>query len=152
MSNPGTQLTRAEQLEARNRHWAYADQVLEMFTRGESYRAISRATEIPLSTLHLMVKQLAGQYVDERYGDAKTALGRELALLDALTRKNLKAALDGNANAAKIVLEASRDRRRLLGLDAALKVDATVRTPTDVEIERLIQALIENDETEVPVE
>ena len=153
MATNGTEMTPAERVEARNRHWAYADEVLGMFTRGESYRTISRATGIPRSTVHHMVKRLTAQYVDDRYGDAKTALGRELAILDSLTRKNLKAAQDGNATAAKIVLEASRDRRRLLGLDAAVKSEITVKTPLDVDIERLVATLTESAaDAEVPAE
>lgn len=139
----GSDLTHAERLEAHNRNWLYADQVFDMFTRGESFRAMSRATGIALSTLHKMVKQIGAEYVTDRYGDRNAVVGRELAILDALTRGNLKAAQNGNHAAATIVLQASRERRRLLGLDAALKSEVTIRTPQDVEIERLVSMLAE---------
>lgn len=134
-------MTPFERHASHNRHWAYADQVFEMFTRGESFRAMSRATGVPLATLHLMVQRLAGEYVKDRYGDRTAVVGRELAILDSLTRKNLKAAQNGVKAAAEIVLQASRDRRRLLGLDAATAFEVTVKTPTDVEIERLVGML-----------
>lgn len=140
----GAELTPAQRAQAHNRNWLYADQVFEMFTRGESFRSISRATDIPLSTVHKMVKQISAEYVDTRYGDRNAVIGRELAILDTLTRKNLKAAQNGNRAAAEIVLQSSRERRKLLGIDAALTLDVTVKTPLDVEIERMVTLLAEN--------
>lgn len=147
---PATEMTRHEQVAAHNRHWAYADQVFEMFTRGESFRAMQRATGVPLATLHLMVKRLSAEYVDDRYGDRTAVVGRELAILDSLTRKNLKAAQNGVKAAAEIVLQASRDRRKLLGLDAATALEVSLKTPTDVEIERLVAMLADLDDTADP--
>lgn len=141
MGTPGSEMTHRERMEMRNRHWLYAEQVFEMFTRGESFRAISRATDIPLVSVHKMVKQLGAEYVGTRYGDRNAVIGRELAILDSLTRKNLRKAQDGDKDAAQIVLQSSRERRRLLGLDAALALDVTVKTPQDVEIERLVAML-----------
>jgi hypothetical protein len=156
MPKSGAEMTRAEKIEAHHRNAAYADQILEMFAAGASYGVISRATGVPRSTVGRMVKDTAAKYVEERYGDRNTALGRELALLDALTRKNLRAAMNGNKDAAAICLQASRDRRRLLGLDAALRSEITVKTPKDVEIEQLMQMLRANDarqpDTGVPTE
>lgn len=145
----GTELTHAQRLEARNRNWMYADQVFDMFTRGESFRTISRATEIPLSTVHKMVRQLSAGYVKDRYGDRDAVVGRELALLDSLTRGNLKAAQNGDHAAARIVLDSSRERRRLLGLDAAARSEVTVKTPQDVEIERLVSLLADHDPADI---
>lgn len=137
MGTPGSEMTHVERMEMRNRHWLYAEQVFEMFTRGESFRAIATATEIPLVSVHKMVKQLGAEYVDQRYGDRNAVIGRELAILDSLTRKNLRKAQDGDKDAAQIVLQSSRERRRLLGLDAAVSLDVIVKTPLDVEIERM---------------
>jgi hypothetical protein len=137
----GSELTHAQRMQARNRNWMFADQVFDMYTRGESFRTISAATGIGLSTLHLMVKQICAEYVNTRYGDRNAVIGRELAILDTLTRKNLKAAQNGSKAAADIVLQASRDRRKLLGLDAATALELTVKTPTDHEIERLLAQL-----------
>lgn len=144
----GADLTHTQRMEARNRNWMYADQVFEMFTRGESFRSISRATEIPLSTVHKMVRQLSAEYVDTRYGDRNAVIGRELAILDSLTRKNLKAAQNGSRAAAEIVLQSSRDRRKLLGIDAALQAEVTFKTPLDVEIERLVALFADTADTE----
>lgn len=127
--------------EARERNWAQADLVFEMHLRGETFREMHKATGIPTSSLHKMVRQLSAEYVNQRYGDRNAVIGRELAILDALTQKNLKPAQNGEKAAADIVLAASRDRRRLLGLDAATAVELTVKTPTDHEIERLLSQL-----------
>lgn len=134
-------MTRAERYEVRNRNEAFIDEVGSMFARGESYTAISKATGIPRSTVEKMCGRLTANYVNERYGDAKSALGRELFILDALTRKNLSAAVRGNSQAAKIVLDAHVRRCKLLGLEAAVKAEIVVKTATDIEIERLTDLL-----------
>lgn len=126
--------------ERRNRHAQYerwSETILEMSTRGESVRSISAATGVPVTTVHKMLTRLQADYVRDRYGDPTAVIGRELALLDSLTRKNARRAQEGDPVAAKIVMEASRDRRKLLGLDAAVKAELVIKTATDVEIERL---------------
>lgn len=137
----GSELTRAEKMERHNRYEAYAEQVLEMFVRGDSYRAIERATGIPKSTVAHMCKRLGAEYVRERYGDHTTILGRELNILDQLTRTNLARAKMGDKASADIVLNSHIRRSRLLGLDAAVKAEITVRTAQDIEIERLVAML-----------
>lgn len=140
-SKPGHELTRAERMERHNRHEAYAEQVAEMFTRGESFGAISRATGIPKTTVQHMCKRLAAEYVRERYGDHTAVLGRELNILDQLTRTNLARAKEGDKASADIVLNSHIRRSRLLGLDAAVKAELTLKTTTDIEIERLISMM-----------
>lgn len=141
MARNATDLTKAEQVEIRNRHLSYSEQIMEMFTRGESYRAISRATDIPVSSLYKLIKELSAEHLEQRYGDRTTVMSRELSILDGLTRRNLKRAQDGDSEAARIVLESSRQRRRLLGLDAAIKAELVVKTAQDVEIERLVDLM-----------
>lgn len=141
MSKPGHEMTRAEKMEAHNRHEAYAEQVREMFARGESFGVISRATGIPKSTVAHMCKRLSAAYVRERYGDATAVLGRELEILDQLTRRNLPNAVKGDKAAADIVLASHLRRSKLLGLDAAVKAEITVRTAQDIEIERLVRMM-----------
>jgi hypothetical protein len=130
-----------ERQERHARHWAYADQLLDMFTRGESYRKMQAATGVPIATIHKIVHAAAGEYVEHRYGDRTTVLGRELAILDSLTRSNLRAAQNGDEKAARIVLESRRSVRRLLGLDAAIRAEVTVKTAQDIEIERLVSLM-----------
>lgn len=128
----------AEKQERHARHWAYADQLMTMFVRGDSFRAMSAATGVPVATCHKIIHAAGAQYVTDRYGDRTVVLGRELSILDALTRANLRAALEGDEKAARIVLEARRSARKLLGLDAAIKAEVTVKTAQDIEIERLV--------------
>jgi hypothetical protein len=137
----GSELTRAEKMERHNRYEAYAEQVLEMFVRGDSYRAIEKATGIPKSTVAHMCKRLGADYVRERYGDHTTILGRELNILDQLTRTNLTRAKMGDKASADIVINSHIRRSRLLGLDAAVKAEITVRTAQDIEIERLVSMM-----------
>ena len=141
---PGHEMTRAERMEARNRHEAYAEQVEEMFARGDSFGQISRATGIPKTTVQHMCKRIAAAYVRDRYGDQTSVLGRELNILDQLTRSNLSRAKAGDAASAKIVLDSHVRRSKLLGLDAAVKAEITVKTAQDIEIERLVRQLAEN--------
>lgn len=143
-SKPGHELTRAERMERHNRHEAYAEQVQEMFTRGDSFGAISKATGIPKTTVQHMVKRLSAEYVRERYGDRTAVLGRELNILDQLTRTNLQRAKLGDKASADIVINSHIRRSRLLGLDAAVKAEITVRTAQDIEIERLVSLMGQN--------
>ena len=144
MGNEVGRLPYAEKQARHERHWAYADQIMEMFTRGESYRKMSAATGVPVSTCHKIVHAAAGEYVTDRYGDRTTVLGRELAILDSLTRTNLRAAQNGDKDAASIVLQSRQRAHRLLGLDAAVRAEVTVKTAQDIEIERLV-SLMKND-------
>lgn len=141
MGKNGRELTPAERRDATNRHEKFAEQVERMFVAGESYSAISAATGIPRSTVGHMCIRLMGKYADERYGDIRAALGRELNILDQLTRKNLRRAQNGDPVAARIVLEAHIRRSKLLGLEKAVKAEITIKTAQDVEIERLMASL-----------
>lgn len=147
MSKSGTELTRAERIELHNRHEAYAEQILEMLVRGETYRAIERATGVPKSTVGIMARRLAKDYVREHYGDHTSVLGRELHILDQLTRKNLGPATRGDESAARIVLASHVRRSKLLGLEAAVKSEITVKTAQDIEIERLVRMMSETAES-----
>lgn len=133
-------MTQEQRIEAHNRHEKFADVVERMFVAGESYSSIATATGIPRSTVGHMCKRLMVKYAEER-GDLRTALGRELNLLDQLTRKNLRRAMNGDKAAADIVMNAHIRRSKLLGLEAAVKAEITMKTTTDVEIERLVALL-----------
>jgi len=137
-------MSHAERQERHARHWAYADQLMTMFVRGDSFRTMSEATGVPIATIHKIIHSAGSAYVQDRYGDRTVVLGRELSILDAITRANLRAALSGDEKAARIVLEARRSARRLLGLDAAIRAEVTVKTAQDIEIERLV-ALMKQD-------
>lgn len=137
MSGVGKALTRAERMERQAANQQWAETILEMSVRGESVRTISEATGVPHSTVHKMITTEQARYLRDRYGDPTAVIGREVALLDSLTRKNARRAQEGDPVAAQIVLQASRDRRKLLGLDAAVKAELTIKNATDVEIERL---------------
>jgi hypothetical protein len=140
----------AARVEAHNRHEQYAEQVLDMHLRGESFRAIEAATGVPRSTAQHMCQRLSADYVKNRYNDKTAVLGRELAILDSLTRKNLKRAQDGDKASADIVLNAHIRRSKLLGLDAAVRQEITVKTALDVEIEQLMGLVAGVDGTEGP--
>ena len=144
MGSEIARMSHAERQERHARHWAYADQLMTMFVRGDSFRTMSEATGVPIATIHKIIHSAGSAYVQDRYGDRTVVLGRELSILDAITRANLRAALSGDEKAARIVLEARRSARRLLGLDAAIRAEVTVKTAQDIEIERLV-ALLKQD-------
>lgn len=147
---PGSELTRAEKMERHNRHEQYAEVVLEMHLRGESFRAIEAATGVPRSTAQHMCARLSANYVKNHYNDRTAVLGRELAILDSLTRKNLPRAQNGDKAAADIVLNSHIRRSKLLGLDAAVRAEITVKTAQDIEIERLVSLMTSQGGSEGP--
>lgn len=67
----------------------------------------------------------------------------ELDMLDALHHAHWTRALAGDIAAAKIVLSTSERRAKLLGLDAAVAIRATVTDALDAEIEELVRELAE---------
>lgn len=137
----GTELTQVEIEQRRDRNQAYAATIFEMLARGESFRTISAATGVPTATVHRMSKRLGAEYVRDYYGDHTSVLGRELHILDQLTRKNLGPATRGDKDAAQIVLASHTRRCKLLGLDAAVRAELTVKTAKEIEIERLVAML-----------
>lgn len=141
MGSEIARMSHAERQERHERHWAYADELMKMFVRGDSYSQMVAATGVPRVTIHKIIHAAGADYVNSRYGDRTVVLGRELSILDALTRANLRAALNGDEKAARIVLEARRSARRLLGLDAAVRAEVTVKTAQDIEIERLVSLM-----------
>lgn len=138
---PGSQMTPAERDKRHAINQEMSDKVFELHVQGESLRAIEAATGVPRATAAKMVRKLGAKYVADRYGDPTNVLGRELHILDQLTRSNLSAAKRGDKAAADIVLASHVRRSKLLGLDAAVKAEITVKTSTDIEIERLVAML-----------
>lgn len=65
----------------------------------------------------------------------------ELARLDRLWAAYWPKALGGNIQAAIYLLKVSERRSRLLGMDAAVAIRATVTDALDAEIEELLEAL-----------
>lgn len=131
-------MTPAERDKRHAINQAMKDKVFELFIQGESLRAIEAATGVPRATAAKMCRHLGRDYVHERYGDHTNVLGRELHILDQLTRSNLSAAKRGDKAAADIVLASHVRRSKLLGLEAAVKAEITVKSAQDIEIERLV--------------
>jgi hypothetical protein len=73
--------------------------------------------------------------------DAAALRDRELARLDRLQTAHWTNALRGDIPATDIVLKIMTRRARLLGLDAAVKVEATVSDEMDQQIQNLTQEL-----------
>jgi hypothetical protein len=74
-------------------------------------------------------------------GPREAYLRYELDRLDRLTAAVSTAAFAGDLGAVDRLLKISESRRRLLGLDAAVKVDATVTevTQADLELQELLR-------------
>jgi transposase len=114
---------------------------------GASYREIAEEFGVSRQRVHQIVTRIRKSYLPERYSDATQNLAHEIAILDLLTRGNIKAAVAGSKAAADTVLEAHRRRCKLLGLETAAKLDITVKTAQDIEIERLIAMMGELPES-----
>lgn len=115
--------------------------VFNMSLTGMSQRAIAAEVGISKTQVHRIVTRMHDSYIPERYADMTRNLAHELAILDVLTRGNLAAAAAGSKNAADIVHNAHIRRCKLLGLENAMKLEVTLKTAQDVEIERLMQMM-----------
>lgn len=115
--------------------------IFNMSLMGMSYRAIAKEVGLSAPRVHTIVKRMHDLYIPERYSDMTRNLAHELAILDVLTRGNLRAAAAGSKNAADIVHNAHVRRCKLLGLENATKVEVTLKSAQDVEIERLMQMM-----------
>lgn len=74
-------------------------------------------------------------------GAAEEYRAEELDMLDRLHRAHWTRALAGDVAAAKLVLSVSERRSKLMGLDAAIAIKATVTDAVDAQIEELVAEL-----------
>lgn len=116
-------------------------QVLSLWLAGASAEEIVRATSLSDSTVYRIRKAALVQRVGERDKLAVDLREAELSRLDRLQRAHWTAALSGNVRSSELVLKCIAMRAKMLGLDAPIKVDATVKSELDAQIEELVAKL-----------
>ncbi|GAA3230779.1 hypothetical protein GCM10017691_24050 [Pseudonocardia petroleophila] len=128
---------------ARRTEAQFAEQraaVYEHRVRGLSYRAISAATNIPLSTVVSWCKKLTAARVQE---SQEELLAYELERLD-LWQSRLEAQAEEGKQVARnteVLLRLSERRAKLLGMDQPERIEATVHeiTQEDLAIAELVR-------------
>lgn len=113
-------------------------QACELRSAGASYRAIGEALGVSYETARRMVKAAMDQIPVEQCDYMRKVDGERL---DRLQRALWPKAISGNEKAAITVMRIMERRAKLFGLDAPVKIDATVTevTQSDLELEEMIR-------------
>lgn len=108
--------------------------------RRERYTYAQIAASLSLSTQGAW-KMVQRAYKRVPAGQVEALRLEDGDMLDRLHHAHWHAALDGDIEAAKVILKIADQRAKLFGLNAPVKVDATLRSKTDAEIEELVNEL-----------
>lgn len=115
--------------------------VARLWIAGANLSEIAKATELSYATVKRIRRELLNRAIGERDKAVDELKERELLTLDRLQRAHFSAAVKGSIGSAKIVLDCVGRRAKMLGLDAPIKVDATVKSELDAQIESLVEEL-----------
>lgn len=115
---------------------------LELALAGASYDQIAKACGyLHRSSAMRIVRAAIAKWAPIDYADASAVRDTELARLDRLQAAHWTKALKGDYRSTEMILRIMRRRAQLLGLDAALKIDATISDELDGKIEELVNRL-----------
>jgi hypothetical protein len=134
-TNPRTQAERAER----------EIKAFDMLLAGATYEQISNELGYgDKSNAHKAMKIVLQRRMRERDDVADLALTMMIERIEGMLRVYYPKALDGDLKAAEFVLKTLDREAKLMGLDAPTRVDATVVTvtETDLEIQHLTQRLL----------
>lgn len=121
---------------------AKQSKALELALAGASYDQIAKACGYQhRSSAMRIVRAAIAKWAPIDYQDASAVRDTELARLDRLQAAHWAKALKGDYRSTEMILRIMRRRAQLLGLDAALKIDATITDELDSKIEELVQRL-----------
>lgn len=115
--------------------------IASMWIAGASQAEIATALKISESTVQRERRRMLDASLKGRDKLADELREKELLTLDRLQRAHWTEALKGSIGSSKIVLSCVDKRAKLLGLDAPIKVDATVKSELDAQIEQLVEEL-----------
>lgn len=124
-------------------------QVLALWVAGARSDEIERATKLSRATVYRIRRAALAVSIEGRDSEIVELRERELMTIDRLQRAHFQLAIEGSHRSAEIVLKCVGQRAKMLGLEAAIKVDATVKSELDAQIEQLVKELAENG---VPIE
>jgi DNA-binding CsgD family transcriptional regulator len=115
--------------------------IVNLFLAGARPDEIAHAMNLSVETVYRERRAALERTIPLR--DSAVAELREVELqrLDRLQRAHWQNAIDGQIGSSKIVLMCIDRRAKMLGLDAPVKVDATIRSELDAQIEQLVEEL-----------
>lgn len=115
---------------------------LELALAGASYEQIAKACGYQhRSSAMRIVRDLIKKWAPIDSSDAEALRDTELARLDRLQAAHWTKALKGDYRSTEMILRIMRRRAQLVGLDAALKIDAQLSDALDSQIEELVTRL-----------
>lgn len=115
---------------------------LEMALAGASYDKIAQECGWKnRSSAFRAVERAMKDWAPVDNDDVRTLRERELARLDRLQSAHWMRALQGDSRSTELCLRISDRRSKLLGLDMPTKIDATVKSEMDAEIDELLALL-----------
>jgi hypothetical protein len=104
----------------------------EMRLKGMSYRQIAQELGITFPTAHSYVKEVMNELNKYSLELIETYRDMELTRLDAAQNAIYKKVLKGDDRAITTMLKIQERRARVLGLDAPVKTEATIKTPEPI--------------------
>jgi hypothetical protein len=114
-------------------------QVVQLWLAGASGEQIERATKLSRSTVYRIRKQAISASIEGRDKLRAELLERELMTIDALQASHWPNRADKDS--ATIILRCVAQRAKMLDLESPIRVDATVKSQLDEQIEQLVQEL-----------
>jgi DNA-binding CsgD family transcriptional regulator len=116
-------------------------QIVKLWVAGASVDEIARATELSVSSVYRVRREALAVSLPQRDTAANELRELELQRLDRLQAGHWSRAISGDDKSASVVLKCIAQRSKLLGLDAPVKIDATLRSQLDATIEQLLDDL-----------
>lgn len=113
----------SERVAVRASREARRRQVGAMLCGGANYREIARALNVALGTVHGDAEFCRAEWAKERVSDTDLLVNQTLARLDAMLTGCWTAARAGHLESVDRVLKIEAQRAKLLGLDAATRVE-----------------------------
>lgn len=114
-------------------------QVVSMWVAGATVEQIERVTKLSSTTIYRIRREALATSITQRDTARADLLERELMTLDALQASHW--ASRGDKDSAQVILKCIAQRAKILGLEAPVRHDLTVKSELDAEIEQLIGEL-----------
>lgn len=115
--------------------------IYALFLAGARPDEIARTMNLSVETIYRTRRAALERTMPQRDAVMLELREVELQRIDRLQRAHWQKAIEGSIGSSKIVLACIDRRAKMLGLDAPVKVDATVRSELDAQIEQLVQEL-----------
>jgi DNA-binding CsgD family transcriptional regulator len=115
--------------------------VVAMWTGGATMPEIARSLDISVDTVRKIRRDAFADVKADRDAAVEDLREAELQRLDRLQAAHWTRAMEGQVGSSRVVLDCIKDRAKLLGLYAPVRVDARVKVELDAQIEALMEEL-----------